>query len=384
MTPAARVQAAIELLDLIITAVRENGAAADTIIAGWFRERRYAGSKDRRAVRDLVFRAIRTFGVVPPSGRAAFISFPDLHPLFGGSQYGPAAIGADETPLEPGFAAAWLSAVIPDAERIALLERAPLDLRVNVGRATTEEVQGQLPGAERIAFTPHGLRLPDNIPLANRPDLQGLVEVQDAGSQLIAVAAAAKPGMTVLDLCAGAGGKTLALAADMQNTGRLIASDTNRSRLQELPLRAQRADVSNIETILLNPGKERAGLADLAGKCDVVLVDAPCSGTGTWRRNPELRWRLTPGRLQQTVDLQVRLLDIAAEMVAPGGHLVYAVCSVLAAEGRGQLQQFLNSHAGWMACDTALSAGRAEGDGVILTPAHDGTDGFFLARLQKL
>jgi 16S rRNA (cytosine967-C5)-methyltransferase len=190
--------------------------------------------------------------------------------------------------------------------------------------------------------------------------------------------------MTVLDLCAGAGGKTLGLASYMDGKGRLIASDTNRARLDQLRPRANRAGALEIETLLLNPNKERAMLADLAGACDVVLIDAPCSGSGTWRRNPETRWRLNPARLEQVIAAQANLLDIGAEMVASGGHLVYAVCSLLDDEGRGQVAAFFNRHEGWRAEDIALPAGRAHGDGVLLTPHHDGTDGFFFARLQKL
>ena len=166
--------------------------------------------------------------------------------------------------------------------------------------------------------------------------------------------------------------------------GGLIASDTNRARLDQLRPRANRAGALEIETLLLNPNKERAMLGDLAGACDIVLIDAPCSGSGTWRRNPETRWRLNPARLEQVIAAQANLLDIGAEMVAPGGHLVYAVCSLLDDEGRGQVAAFLNRHEGWQAEIISLPAGRAHGDGMLLTPHHDGTDGFFFARLQKL
>jgi 16S rRNA (cytosine967-C5)-methyltransferase len=164
----------------------------------------------------------------------------------------------------------------------------------------------------------------------------------------------------------------------------LLATDTNRNRLDQLGPRAARAGAALVETRLLDAGKELAKLDDLKGQCDIVLVDAPCSGTGTWRRNPETRWRLTPARLKRVVEEQAKLLRIAAEMVAPGGKLVYAVCSVLHAEGRGQVDAFLEQQQGWQAEAIALPAGRAYGSGLLLTPAHDGCDGFFFAAVRKL
>jgi 16S rRNA (cytosine967-C5)-methyltransferase len=188
--------------------------------------------------------------------------------------------------------------------------------------------------------------------------------------------------MTVLDLCAGAGGKTLALAAEMANSGRIVASDTDRARLARMAPRLERAGVSIVEPLLLNPNQAAAALSDLAGTFDIALVDAPCSGTGTWRRNPELRWRLTPERLDRLVALQARLLDVAAELVRPGGHLVYAVCSVLQAEGRGQAEAFGARHSGFVSDGPDIPGGRGSGAGRLLTPRHDGTDGFFVARWQ--
>jgi 16S rRNA (cytosine967-C5)-methyltransferase len=135
---------------------------------------------------------------------------------------------------------------------------------------------------------------------------------------------------------------------------------------------------------LLNPNKEKDMLSDLKGGCDLVLIDAPCSGSGTWRRNPETRWRLDSARLKRVVDEQAKLLDIGSEMVARGGHIVYAVCSLIENEGKGQVAAFLKSHNGWRAVETGVSMGRADGDGVLLTPLHDTSDGFFFARLQKL
>jgi 16S rRNA (cytosine967-C5)-methyltransferase len=269
-------------------------------------------------------------------------------------------------------------------EQAALLERAPLDVRVNSLKADRAAVIGEISEAEPLAL-PDALRLPTDFALENHAAYnRGLIEVQDYGSQLIVAACEAKPGSIVLDLCAGAGGKTLALAGAMQGKGRLIATDTNRNRLDQLAPRAGRAGATHVETMLLNPGKEAVMLAELTAQCDLVLVDAPCSGSGTWRRSPETRWRLTPARLKRVVDEQAALLRLAAKMVAPGGTLVYAVCSLLEAEGRGQMEAFLSANDGWKAEPIALPAGRAHGPGLLLTPAHDQCDGFFFARARKL
>ena len=390
MTPPARAQAAIELLDMVIAAARDAGAAADTIARQYFRERRYAGAKDRRAVRELLYAAIRRAGERPATGRAALLGLARedavLTACFDGSAHGPAAIGPAEAAAEPGVAPAWLTALLghldPD-EQAALVGRAPLDLRANRLKASRDDVLALFPEG---APTPHardGLRLPEGTPAERHPAfLAGLFEVQDEGSQLVAAACRAAPGMTVVDLCAGGGGKTLALAAVMAGAGRLIACDADRARLSRLMPRAGRAGAT-VETRLLDPGREDAMLDDLASASDVVLVDAPCSGTGTWRRNPEARWRLTPARLDRLLALQARLLDVAATLVRPGGALVHAVCSLLDGEGAGQTAAFLSRHPGWQAGELPFAAGRARGPGRLLTPARDGTDGFFVARLTR-
>lgn len=390
MTPAARLQAAIELLDEVAAAARAGGAAADTLIARYFKTRRYAGSKDRRAVRELVYRAVRAWPEPPPSGRAAMLglagSDPELLAAFDGSPRGPAEPSAGERGLRPSPRAVpkWLAprfdpAVTP-ADQRSLLERAPLDLRVNSLKAERGELLSSFPGAVPTPLSPLGLRLPEAVPVEESEAWRsGLVEVQDEGSQLLALACSASPGETVLDLCAGAGGKTLALAAEMRDCGRLVASDTDRGRLSRMEPRLKRAGATIVEPRLLDPGREREALADLAGVPDLILVDAPCSGTGTWRRNPELRWRLDPGRLARYVKLQSYLLDLAAELIRPGGRIVYAVCSLLAEEGRGQAEAFAGRSAA-VPEPGAMAGGRAAGPGRILTPARDGTDGFFVAR----
>ena len=393
MTPAARVQTAIEILDQIAAAAREGGAPADAIFAEAMRARRYAGSKDRRAIRELVYAAIRAVRSVPDSGRAAMLALADqdadMAALFDGAPYAPVPISADEPRAELGLAAGALielfDPLVGAEEHAAMLARAPLDLRANRTRTDRTALAELLGAGEPIAGTRDGLRLPAEFAAAQTPAYaDGLFEVQDAASQIAAEALGAADGMTVVDLCAGAGGKTLALAAAAPGA-RIIACDINRARLQQLNPRAERAGAGNIETRLLNPGQESAMLSDLIGLADAVIVDAPCSGSGTWRRSPELRWRLTPQRLARHRSEQAALLALGAALVRPGGVLIYATCSVLAGEGRDQIAAFLAAQNGtWRADFGALpdGIGRRAGDGLLMTPHHDGTDGFYLARLQ--
>lgn len=389
MTPSAQVQAAIEILDEVIASARDDGPPADSVVSHYFKTRRYAGSKDRRAVRDLVFRAIRRSGDVPASGRAAMLGLgeddPGLAGLFDGSAHGPPPIVEGETAAPAKVMPQWiegeLSALVTPDEKAALLHRAPLDLRANIARTARDAMVGAFEGARPTRLSPWGLRLPADSKVDQNPSLlNGLVEIQDEGSQLIALACAPAAGHRIVDLCAGAGGKALALAAAAPNC-QILACDTNRARLAKLPPRAARAGAT-IPTRLLDGGREARQLADWNNQADIVLVDAPCSGSGTWRRNPEGRWRLTPERLQRVARLQSRLLDIAAPLVRPGGTLVYAVCSLLRAEGAGQITGFLGRHSSWSVQD-ALAFGRKDGDGRLLTPGHDATDGFFVARLQR-
>lgn len=395
MTPGARVQAAIELLDAIIASARDAGPAADTLIREYFRTRRYVGSGDRRAVRELIYRALRRFGEVPHNGRAALIALADgdsdLAAHFDGGPHAPAPITANEPraggPVVPAWIAAQLAPVLNDADQAALLDRATLDLRALPDRVA--EVRAAFPDGVPLPHLPHAWRLPTGTDVERHPLFtDGAFEVQDAASQY-AVAAimdgapAATTGPVWIDLCAGAGGKALAMAAHMPSA-HIVASDTNRARLSRLAPRAARAGAA-IESRLLNPGQESAMLADLAGAADGVLVDAPCSGSGTWRRSPELRWRLTPQRLDRLVAEQARLIRIAAGLVQPGGTLAYAVCSLIPAEGPDVVAAFLRDHRDFEAAPTGLpdGIGRASGDGAVLTPLRDTTDGFFLAKLVR-
>jgi 16S rRNA (cytosine967-C5)-methyltransferase len=391
MTPAARVQAAIGLLDDIVAAAGARGAPADRILAEWFRTHRFAGSKDRRAVRELVYRAIRACGPVPPSGRAAMLRLaeddPLLAPLFDGSAYGPAPIEPGEAVAAGGIAPAWLEAKLAEAgidgaDAAALLDRAPLDIRVNALKGDRDALA--LPEAGEPLPTPHGLRLPFGTPVEQWPQYrEGLIEIQDCGSQLVCEAVGARPGETIIDLCAGAGGKTLALAAAMRGHGTLVAADTDRGRLSRLGPRAERAGALVNDIVLLDPGKESEATGPWLGKADAVLVDAPCSGSGTWRRNPEARWRLDEAALARLVALQRHVLEVAAPLVRPGGRLVYATCSLLDEEGAGQVDAFLAAHPDWRADPPPLPLGRPRRPGIRLSPFRDETDGFFIARLEK-
>ncbi len=401
MIPAARVQAAIECLDQIIEAAAKGGAAADTIVQRYFTTRRYAGSKDRRAVRDLVFDVIRAIGNRPETGRAALIGHaranaPELLALFTGTKesggHAPAALVPGEAEATVAVAPGWLldqlrvrfGARMP-AEAAALLSRAPLDLRVNTLMASRDAVLAALPDLEPTALAPDGLRAPLGLNIDQVPAYHaGEIEVQDEGSQLAALAVGAERGETVVDLCAGAGGKTLALAAAMGNRGRLIAADTDRGRLSAMPQRLARAGVTIVEDRLLNPGKEWEKLVDLAGTVDRVMVDAPCSGSGTWRRNPEARWRLTPERLMRLEAEQSRLLDLAGKLLRVGGSITYVVCSLLPAEGEARVAAFLAGNVDFRSQDFHLPGLPGPVSSLVLTPGEQGCDGFFIARLERV
>jgi 16S rRNA (cytosine967-C5)-methyltransferase len=395
MTPAARVADAIILLDKVIAAARDDGAAADTLARQFFATRRYAGSKDRRAIRALVWRALRAFADPPQSGRAAVVALadndPDLAELFDGLAYGPPPIDASEPRAAmashlPTALADMMYACIDDAEVEALLTRAPVDIRINRQcPAAFALPDGGMPLPQPL----HGHRYPEGTDLMQDSGfIAGAFEVQDAGSQWIAAICGAQAGQRVIDLCAGAGGKALALWSAMDGAGQLLACDSDRRRLEQLRPRAVRAGAEGIESRLVNPPRERDDLIDWRNRADIVLVDAPCSGSGTWRRNPEARWRATPARIERLTVQQSRLLEIGAELVAPGGALIYAVCALTRAEGADVVQDFLAKAKGWTAVDCRAAGllpedvGRPSGPGIVLTPAHDGCDGFFFARLQ--
>ena len=406
MNPSARVQAAIDLVDAILGAARGQGASADTLARNFFRDRRYMGSGDRRAVRELAYRAVRRFGEIPDNGRAAIAGLAredaELAALFDGSGYGPAALRDDERVASGGVIPGWIESRLPGlfdaAEKEALLDRAALDLRFDPQRSDRAALSAQWPEIEFSDALPRAARLPNGTAVEDSALWQqGAIDVQDWGSQAIVAACDVPDAALVIDLCAGAGGKTLALSA-MLPGARIIASDTSRDRLAAMEPRRRRAGPDKIETLLLNSRREWESLEPFEGQADVVLVDAPCSGSGTWRRNPETRWRLTPERLDRLVAEQARLIEIAMRLVRPGGVLVYAVCSLLPDEGARQVARGLNGQPGWHISLEHMNIGRLLGSdgelagamenaaqpaGLLLTPHHDGTDGFFFTRAMR-
>ncbi len=392
MTPAARLSAAIDLLDAVIA-----GEPAERALTRWARASRFAGSKDRAAVRDIVFDGLRRRRSLgwrggADTGRAIVLAQAagegaDLDALCTGEGYDPAPLDAAERarlaavlpappdPVRldyPDFLDAALRASLGDgfeAVLTAMQSRAPVDLRVNMLKTTVNAALVVLARdgvqAEPQPLAPNALRVVANprAVAASRAYSQGMVELQDVSSQLVTALSGAAPGMRVLDYCAGGGGKTLALAAAMEGQGELLAWDANPRRMADLPERARRAGASPL--IL-----RRSDLDALGPVCDLALVDAPCSGTGAWRRKPEGKWRLTATELAGFPPLQDMILDEAALRVKPGGRLVYATCSLLAVENENRAAAFIARHPGW-APDFARR----------LSPI-DGGDGFFVARFR--
>ena len=386
MTPAARLSAASTVLDRVLA-----GAPAEQALTNWGRASRFAGSGDRAAVRDTVFAALRcrrSFaalggsetgrGLVLGGLRAAGL---DPATLFTGEGHAPAPL-TDAEQQDPAPLAELVALDCPDwlapalkhslgadfAPVMRLLQhRAPVFLRVNRARLTREEAQARL-AAEGIATTPHGLA-PDALEVTENARkisgssayLEGLVELQDVASQAVAEAVPLAAGAKVLDYCAGGGGKTLALAARLPL--RLFAHDVDPKRMRDLP---ERADRAGVKVRLL----DTAALGCEA-PFDLVLADAPCSGSGSWRRDPEGKWRLTEERLAALCTLQAQIMDSCAALVAPQGRLAYATCSLLDAENRSQTASFLQRHPGWRLDQEHR-----------LTPVQGG-DGFYLAVLAR-
>jgi len=429
MTPAARLTAAIELLDAIEAA----GRPADQVAAAYFKGRRYIGAKDRRAVADTLWRVLRRrarlgwwlehIGHADRSARAmvladmAFDGVTVTPELFHG-MHGAPPPDQDERRLLDLLAGkslfhhdmpAWVRGEYPEwieprlaelfgdrmaAEMGAMRDEAPLDLRVNSLKATRDEAARALAAegvkAEPTRLSPLGLRLGSRVPLVQSPAWrQGLVEVQDEGSQLVALLTDARPGMAVADYCAGAGGKTLALAAGMGNKGRLVACDVAEWRIDKAQDRLRRAGIHNVTRRVIS-GESDKWIKRNAGSFDRVLVDAPCTGTGTWRRNPDGKWQLSQQDVDELVVRQGAILNSAARLVKPGGRLVYATCSLLPEENDGRIETFLAAHPDFSLMPLADAWERATGapcplDGPFLrlTPLAHGTDGFFTAVLER-
>ncbi len=431
MTPASRLQAAIDAIGEVLGADRP----ADATIAAYFRGRRYIGAKDRKAIAHQVWRILRTrakltWALSADHATPRLLVLGDLIAAenktvngtaahFSGEKYEPEPLSAYErkiaarveavdftkAPREVQFELPeWLLAKFDkafgaeaDKELAALGQEAPLDLRANVLKINRDDLIAKLTAEELspqpTPRAPDGVRLDSRINLGTHAGFRdGLFEVQDEASQLCAVLVAAAPGMAVLDLCAGAGGKTLAIAATMQNKGRLVACDVSVPRLERSKLRLRRAGVNNTTLRILEENDK--WMRRQAGMFDRVLVDAPCSGTGAWRRNPDARWRLATSNLVNLKATQDGVLDQAAPLVKPGGRLIYATCSLLPEENSERIAQFLARNDAfrvlpvadvWRAQLSPLGSGEAptSEDFLTLTPARHGTDGFFVAILER-
>jgi 16S rRNA (cytosine967-C5)-methyltransferase len=430
MTPGARASAAIEILADIADRKRP---AADAL-KDWGLGHRFAGSGDRAAIGNLVFDALRrrassAYAMGDDSPRAlvlrTLVSSWGMTPeavaaLADGSRFAPAPLSAEELagleralpanapPNVRGDYPDWLDAQFQQAfgtnaaeEGAALATRAPVDLRVNTLKATRDKVLHALRRFEAVPtpYSPLGVRIAAGVGPSRSPHVEaepahgkGWYEVQDEASQIATRLSGARPKEQILDLCAGAGGKTLALAAAMENTGQLYAYDADRMRLRPIFERLKRAGVRNVQ--VLDPGNAEA-LADLEGKMDRVIVDAPCTGSGVWRRRPDAKWRLSPQMLEARLAEQRAVLDQAARLVKPGGRLIYITCSVLPPENRDQVDAFIARHpeftlvpwtelweqAAFSAAPPQSADGSAEA--LLMTPRGFGTDGFFVAMLQR-
>jgi 16S rRNA (cytosine967-C5)-methyltransferase len=387
MTPGARVAAAIEVLDRIL-----QGDPAEKALTNWGRDNRFAGSGDRHAIRDHVFDALRhrrSYAAAGGSetGRGIMIGACRAHDLdiarlFSGEGHAPSPVTeADIAAPPPDLSEAtaldvpdWLlplfrSTLGPRTEEVllALRERAPVHLRVNLARADFASAIKALAQDDIIAEAHPWIRTALRVTLNERriqtsaAYRNGLVELQDAASQAAVLRLPLAGATRILDYCAGGGGKSLAIAA--LSTAKLFAHDADSKRMTDLPERSRRAGVR------ITP----LGTGELQAQApfDLVLVDAPCSGSGTWRRTPDAKWRLTPAELNRLIVLQGEILDKAAALVAPRGHLAYATCSLLSDENQSQLASFLARTNGWQCIDE-----------MQLLPGPD-HDGFYLAVMRR-
>jgi 16S rRNA (cytosine967-C5)-methyltransferase len=431
MTPAARLSASIELIDMI-EAQRIPAAKA---LKEWGTAHRYAGSGDRAAISGLVWdvlrrRASSAWIMDDDSSRSRLLGMlrlerkldPDaIAALCDGGRFAPAPLSdaehdalvsrsLDQAPAPvAGDYPEWLDPYLTEmfgedrvAEATAMASRAPLDLRVNTLKAKREKALSALAhlGASETPWSPMGLRIELGADARNpgihaeEIFIKGGIEVQDEGSQLAAMFTAARPGEQVIDLCAGAGGKTLALGAMMEGKGRLIATDRDKRQLVPIHERLSRAGIHNAE--VRTPKGEGETLDDIRASADLVVIDAPCTGTGTWRRNPDAKWRIRPGALEIRLKDQIEVLDRAVPLLKPGGRIAYITCSVLPPENGPQVSAFLARHPEFSivppAQTVAVLGDKAEAfakaalsspEGWLMTPRRTGTDGFFVAVLKK-
>ncbi len=422
-----RLSAAIDVL----TDVEQRKRPVSEALKAWGLNNRFAGAGDRAAIGNLVYDALRrrashafVMGSDSPRALVLAVAMRDwgetpegLNEAFSTDTHAPAVLteeeaGAAKTDLSAAPAVTradfpeWLAPSLERAfgtdwvaEGEAMAARPSLDLRVNALKATPEKVMKSLArfSPQPAAIAPFGLTMPAGPRDARTPNvttdegyLKGWFEVQDQGSQIVAALANVREGEQVLDLCAGAGGKTLALAANMGNSGQIFAYDSDRSRLAPIYDRLKRNGVRNAQVRAPNDG----ALDDLVGKMDRVIVDAPCTGTGTWRRRPDTKWKLTPELLAQRQSEQAALLVEAATFLKPGGTLVYITCSILPEENDDQITAFLAANPGFETADiarawrSALITDLPEGlataaGGICLTPRRTNSDGFYLHLLRK-
>ena len=425
MSPAARLQAALDLL----SEVHGTARPVDAVVSAWFRARRHIAGKDRASLHDLLYAVLRHRARIawwlarhdrPATPRNTLLVWlvldrrrtPDqLRAAFNGGRLAPDTLTEAERTLIaelqgrtidhpampeevrvecPPWAVEPLRRRFQDAfgrEMAACLTPPALDLRVNPLKTTRDAMLRALQDfglpAEACRIAPHGIRVTERPSLADLPMLKsGEVEIQDEGSQLVALLVEARPGERVVDFCAGAGGKTLAIGTQMANRGHVVACDVSAGRLKRAAERFRHAGLHNIETRLLT-GETDRWVKRHKGGFDRVLVDAPCSGTGTWRRNPDARWRAEGSGLDTLLPLQARILASAARLVKPGGRLVYATCSLLPEENEAQVEDFLAAQGAFRLVPLGEAvpqlAGLARSAYLSLTPARHGTDGFFAA-----
>jgi len=424
MRNGARQQAAIEILTSLET---QRQPAADAVKA-WMLTHRFAGSKDRAEIGDLVFGALRwkqssawRMGEDTPRAwvwgalrwgfgqSAQWIEdslVDDPHAPSPMTDAERAALNGDNVAEAPvhvrGDFPEWLASSFERAfgdgaaeEGAALAAPASLDLRANALKADREKLVAALAESPKLKgppgvtpYAPDGVRIPwsqgRTFPWATEQSfIKGWFEVQDEGSQLAARFAGVQPGMQVADVCAGAGGKTLALAALMENKGQIFAHDVDGRRLAPLKERLDRAGVRNVQ--IRAPMRTKDALADLRDKMDVVFVDAPCTGSGTWRRSPDSKWRLRPNALAKRLEEQQQALALAAPLVKSGGRLVYVTCSVLPEENEDAVATFLASYTDFTPVGLALDGlpTYERQIGVQMTPLKTGCDGFYVAVLQR-
>jgi len=439
MTPGARTQAAIDLIDLILEAWQsQKRIPADKILEGYFKARRYIGSKDRGFIAELFYWVLRhkatlewwlkRAGYPGTSGRGyVFCAIilrgecerEGLAALTQDGNYAPKPLNnTEQMALEELYGHPLLHPDMPAHVRLnfpewmgphiaesfgekqeealkALSEQAPTDLRVNTLKATREQLIAALAkegfDVSPTPTSPLGVRLNKRAPVFTSECFKkGWFEVQDEGSQMVAILTQAEAGHKVIDFCAGAGGKTLCIAAQMENKGRILAWDTSEKRLGQITLRLRRAGVGNVQTHVLTSETD-AFIKRHKYTADRVLVDAPCSGTGTWRRNPDLKWRFTAQDLAEVIEVQGKILESAARLVKPGGRLIYATCSFLKSENDQQVALLLQKlHDFRVVCaqkvwDKApLDSVADEVSYLWVTPHQDGVDGFFAAVLERL